>query len=176
MPRQAAQYDTQLVGVAKLIVAIARQHQDAKRVDPAAKQSEDIERRLIRPMKVLDNEHRRRTVCHLLGERGNHLVRKTAAVHKLLEPSTREVRDINKRAERSRGEQPLTRAPQDPGWRRLLLAEPPHERGLPNASLTPDEHKPTLPPAYHRRQQIAQSRQMMIALKQLQRHGARDRR
>ena len=110
-PDELPQHDPQRVGVAKLIVAEGRQHQGANRIDPTTKQSKDIERRLIGPMQILEHEHRRPTSCHLFGEHGHHLVRKTATIHEFLELATAELRHIDKRSECTRREQALTRAP-----------------------------------------------------------------
>jgi hypothetical protein len=101
-------------------------------------------------------------------------MRQTATVDKLLEFAAGEPRDINKRAERARGKQTLTRSPQNPGGGLLLLAEPTHERGLPDAGLAPDQYETPITAAHCRRKQIAQSDKLIIALEQLRRRRAPD--
>ena len=99
-------------------------------------------------------------------------MRTTTTLQEVLELAANQLRNVDERPQRPRRKQRLTRTPQDPARRPPFLAEPAHHRGLPNPRLASDEHKSPLPAVHHRRQQIAQSRQMIAALKQPRRQRA----
>ncbi len=110
-----------------------------------------------------------RSLSDFAGECLQHLVGPGATLDELLELAAGRPCDVDEGPKRTRREQRLAGAPQDPGRRALLLAEPAHNRGLPHPRLAPHEHQPPLPGLEHRRQQIAQDRQVVGSLEQLER-------
>jgi hypothetical protein len=58
-PNELTKYDAQRMGAAKLVVAISGHHQGTKPINATAKQPQDIERRLVRPVQILKHQHRR---------------------------------------------------------------------------------------------------------------------
>jgi hypothetical protein len=44
------------MGAIDLVVAIGRQHERGERLDTAAEQSQDVERRLVGPVQVLEHD------------------------------------------------------------------------------------------------------------------------
>jgi hypothetical protein len=123
------------VGPFELIAPIAGSNHGRKRVDPAPEQPDDIERRLIGPVRVLEHEDRRPTT-ELVGEYRGDLMRPGAAADELIELAIRRVRDLEQGPERARRQQPVAGAPEDPRRTSTLVAETPQECCLASPGFT----------------------------------------
>jgi hypothetical protein len=123
------------MGAFELVVSVAGDRQRAKRVNPAAEEPEDVERRLIGPVHVLEHEQGRAT-SQLVGENRRDLVWPGATPDELVKLAASFVRDLEQRSERARCQEPVARAPEDAGGRTALVGELPEKSRLPGPRLT----------------------------------------
>ncbi len=129
------------MGPIELVVAIRQDHERWEVVDPASEHAHDIERRLVRPVHVLEHEHRRARLKHV-PDRGQNLVRTGAALDELCECASGPGGDVCERTERAGREERITRSFEDLVGRPDRLAERPDERRLADAGLPGDDHEP----------------------------------
>ena len=115
------------------------------RPDAARQQAHDVERRLVGPVQVLDDDDRRTPSRGDALDRRGDGVRRPAALERVRERSARLVGGVEERPERPRREERVAGAPEDRRRARLLLAERAHERGLADARLARDERRPPAP-------------------------------
>jgi hypothetical protein len=111
-------------------------------LDPANEQLQDIERGLVRPMQVLYDQDRRRPRAQLADQRRRNLVRSGAAHDQLLKLTARDPSDVEQRPQRTRREESVARAPQDPQRPAVSLAKPAHKCGLTDSGLASHQHEP----------------------------------
>ena len=90
----------------ELLLAIADGEHGADRLDAASDESEDVERRLVGPVDVLDHDDRRPT-AKLVDQRRGDRVGNRVAAQELVQCVTRRRGDVVERAERLRREQPV---------------------------------------------------------------------
>jgi hypothetical protein len=102
----------------------------------------------------------------LVRERRHHLVRHRATLDDRLELATGPLGDGEQRPERTRREQRVAGAPEDPRRPAALLAEPPHEGRLADPRLAADQQD--MPPraALDGLQAIDEPRQLGATLEQ----------
>lgn len=62
-PRELTEYDTQGMKRVELVITISSENQGAHPNDAAAEKPEDIERRLVSPVQILEHQHCRRHAC-----------------------------------------------------------------------------------------------------------------
>ena len=154
----------------ELVVAVGRDHERRERTTRAGDDPDDVERRLVRPVQVLD--------ARRPSGRGRPPGRRSAAASSC-GPAPRStaagarrrlLRDVEERAERAGREERVARSPvaRAPAFR--LVAELAHDGGLAAAGLARDEDKS---PTTGRRlsQRGPQGRQHVPALEQLQPSG-----
>ena len=127
------------MGAVELIVAIAAQHQRRGRRDARAEQRQQVERRLVGPLQILQYEHGQSSPPQLSKQCANDLMRPDRSRHDLLEFASDRVRDVHQRPERARRAQRRTRAPQHLPHVNLAAAEAPQQRRLPRTGLAADE-------------------------------------
>src|SRR2546421_10457732 len=96
----------------ELVVAVAGEDKPWRVLHPPGEQPEHIERRLVRPVEILEHEHASPWAAQLQQERRRHLMRLRSACHQFLELSADALCDLEQRPERARGEQRVTGAPQ----------------------------------------------------------------
>ena len=58
--RELAEHEPERVGAVELVVAVAGENESGNALDPANEQLQDVERGLVRPVQVLDDQDRRR--------------------------------------------------------------------------------------------------------------------
>ncbi len=140
-------------------------------MDPATEQPDDIERRLIGPVHVLEHEDRRPTT-ELVGEHRGDLMRPGAAANELIELATRRVRDLEQGAERARRQQSVAGAPEDPRRTSTLVAETPQECCLAGPGFTANEDETSVT-REGTAEDLLELRQLIGTLEQLARlvHG-----
>jgi hypothetical protein len=109
----------------ELVVAVAGDDQGRNRLNSAGKQSQHVERRLVRPMHVLEHEDGWSACPQFAHERRDDLVRLHATRYDLLELAAGAIGDLEQWTERARGEQRIAAAPEDPRRLAALFAEAP---------------------------------------------------
>ena len=155
------------MGAVELVVAVAGENESGSTLDPASEQLQDVERGLVRPVQVLDDQDRRRPRPQLAHERRRDLVRSGAALDQLLELTAGDLSDVEQRPERTRREQRVAGARQDPRRPAVLLAKPSQQRCLPDSGLASHEHQPPLRATEDGGQGLIERRKMTGALEQL---------
>ena len=148
----------------QLGVAIAHEQRGRQRFNPATQQPEHIERRVVRPVHVLEHQDRRRARPQLPHERCRHIECARVSLHELLELAARVLGDVEEGPERARGEQGITGPPQQSRALRQAVAEAPQERGLADTGLPADEQQATARAALHGIHALAQRRELVAAL------------
>ena len=128
----------------ELVVPVGRDD-ECGHVHPACEQPQDVERRLVAPVQVLEQEHRR-LLCELVAERSEHLRGLFAHPDCVGEGLTLDG-NVEQRAERARGGQRVACTRKDANLVVDPAAERARERGLAGARLAAHEHDPSLPEA-----------------------------
>jgi hypothetical protein len=128
------------VGQVELVVPVTGDDQGRNGLNSAGKQSQHVERRLVRPVHVLQHEDSRRTCPQFAHERRDNLVWLHATRYDLLELAAGAIGDLEQWTERRRGEKWIAAAPEDPRRLTALCAEAPQECCLSHAGLAAHEH------------------------------------
>ena len=129
----------------ELALAIRDHDECTNRLGPPRDQANDVERRLVGPVHVLDHRDRRLHGAHFLEQRQEDgmrllaLVTRKQGMHPPGSPPCRP-EDRAAAASRARRTPPTARASRVP-----RLAEPAHQRALADARLARDEHEPAAP-------------------------------
>jgi hypothetical protein len=154
------------MGAVERVVAVGGHDQGRHRLHPAGQQPQDVEGRLIRPMHVLEDEHRRGPRPQFVRQRRCHLVRHRPTLHDRLELTPRPFGDTEERPKRTGREERIAGAPEDPRRLAALFAEPPHERCLADPGLAADQQDLPARAALDGLQAIEEHRQLGGALEQ----------
>ena len=136
--RELADDEPEWMGPVELVVAVGGDDQHRNRLDSAREEPEDVERRLVRPVDVLEHEDRR--AVRGARERRHHLVRHHVASDDGLELAAGGFADREQRPEWPRDEERIAAAPEDPCRAAVLVAEPPQQRRLADACFAAHEH------------------------------------
>ena len=139
---QLAEDDPQRVARIELVVAIGDEHQRGEPLDAPGEQAQDVERGLVGPVEVLEDDDVRRPRAQRSRQRPDEGAGSGALGHRRAELAAHLVGDVHEGAERARGEERVARAPQDSALTRSR-AERPHERRLADPRLTGDQHEPS---------------------------------
>ena len=123
-------------------VAVRQHEQQRQRSDPAGEEPHEVERRLVRPVQVLDDEHAR-AGAQGVEHRGEDLVLGGGAAQQGGDVGAELVRDVAERAERAGRAQRVAHAPQRLRLRPRPLDEGAQEDGLADARLAGDEDDAT---------------------------------
>ena len=149
----------------RLVVPVRRDRRAPDAFDPAADHAQRVERRLVGPVHVLEDDDRRAVQ---LGEDGPGGVAGVRSRERVGEPAPGLVGDVDERAEWARRGEVLARPCEDPCIR--ARAERADEAGLADTRLPADEHEaPALAPG------VFQEREQLLPLEQLRHvrlHGA----
>lgn len=130
----------------KFVVAVRDNQQRLRLRDPPSEEHEQVQGRLVGPVRVLDYDDRRPVAAlQLIEQRREQLLTRTAGGKQPREGTAGAPADVMQRPERPRSEQRIARTEQEPGPRGVMLAEPPHESRLADARLTRHEHDPPRP-------------------------------
>jgi hypothetical protein len=135
---ELADQDPQRVHALELVVSIGHEDEARRVLDPASQQPDDVERRLVRPVCVLEHEDRRPR-AKLTQQLRRDLVRTGSARNERSELATGHVRDIEEWPQRTRREECLARPREHTDRRGLLGAEPLHERRLADPGLSSEQ-------------------------------------
>ena len=136
LARELADGHAQRVGAVELVVAVAGDDEPGGQA--AAEQAQHVERRLVGPVDVLDDQDRS---GQLVEQRRGDRVSRPAGLDQPLQLAAGDGRDVAQRAERRLREQPFAVAPQDSSLR-PPLTEPAQEGGLAHARLARQQHQP----------------------------------
>ena len=136
-PRKLAQHNPQRMCAAEL-VPVGDNKQRRKAFDASPEQRQNIERRFIGPMNVLQDNNRRRPPACLAHQHGHNLERPRAALERPGELSTCELRDVEQRSQRTCCEKrdrsrPTGRTPRTQPRHRTAVTVP-SSRSLPHHS------------------------------------------
>ena len=156
----------------ELVIAVRREHEHRDLADPPSEQAKNIERGLVCPVRVLDDEHGRGRGERLEQLHGD-LMRSRATFDELLEIACQGPGNLGDRPERSRCEERVARPEQHPSVTSVLVAEVLHESGLADPRLTPDESEPALALSYDCLEAPAERLERRIALEKRSRRPAR---
>src|SRR5688572_11280130 len=128
----------------ELVVAIRRDDEARRRFDLACEETEDVQRALVRPVHVLDDDEWRscRSESH---QPFDDVVWRAPRVEETGDPGTRALGDLQERPQRPRRGQGIAPTPKEGRPRRQLAAESANERRLPDARLAADEDQPSMP-------------------------------
>ena len=128
-------------GPVQLVVAVAGHDQRRHRLDAAAQQRQHVERRLVGPVQILQDDDGARPRAGLAGDHRHHLVRLRARVEEVAQLTAGLVGDVDERAERAGREQRVAGAPENPV---ALGGEAAQQGRLAAAGLAAqeDEHAP----------------------------------
>ena len=154
------------MGAIELVVAVAGEDERGHALDLARQQAQHVERRLVGPMEVLEDEDGWAPPGQLADERAGDLVRPGLARDELLELAAGHLGDVEERAERARREQALARTPEDARRVAAPIAERAQQDRLAGARLAPDEDHRPRPGREHRVEGVGQSRQLIGPLEQ----------
>ena len=126
-----------MVGV-DLVVPVRRDHEPSRVVDAPAEHPQRVQRRLVGPVDVLEDDNR--GLGELVEEGAGDPTGVGSRGEQLGQSALRPRRDVRERAERRRRREVLARSLQHA--RRRLRDERAHERGLPDACLAAEEDEP----------------------------------
>jgi hypothetical protein len=130
--------------VAQLIVPVGGQQQHAHPAQPPPEEAQQVDRGLIGPVDILDHHHGQGAGCVDPGQEGREQpvpVRPLAAQRAEFPADLRA--DVEQRAQRTRGQQPVAGPPQPAGPLRMLL-ERFDKRGLPDSRLAGHQDQPAV--------------------------------
>jgi hypothetical protein len=130
------------VAQVELVVAVGAEHERGSRVRLPRQQPHDVERGLVGPVQVLDDEDRRGPARELAQQRIGHLVRPGVARRGLRQVAAGLLGHVEQRTQRARREERIARSPQDPRRLAVLVGEASGQRGLAGPRLARDEHEP----------------------------------
>ena len=142
-PGQGAQQALQRVRRAELVVAEGQDEHRGDRLDPPRQVAEHVERRVVGPVDVLDDERRRRRGRELGQDRGVDVVHGPALGERRLERSTGLERGVAQRAERPRRHQVVARRQQHPRAAGRRSREGADHAGLADPGAAADAARPT---------------------------------
>jgi hypothetical protein len=165
--RHVAEHDAQWVSRLKLVVAVGDDHQRRDCLQAAGEQAHNIQRRLVGPMCVLEDEDGRQVCAQLCPQRPDDFVGRRATDHKRLEPAPNALGDIEQGPERPRCEQRLACAPQHACPGSAVVAEPAQQRRLAHARVARYQYEPPRRTWSHRVQGRAQHLELFRPFEQL---------
>ena len=164
---EATEHDPQGMGRANLVVAIGREQEGARRGDAPPEEAEEIERRLVGPMDILeDDQRRRRSSGEHAKEGAEDLIARGTGRELAGDVAVHGVGDVNEWAERAGGRERIADAGEGACGGTESLAKVVTEGGLAYSSLAAEEKETPLP--YCRLAQVlSESRDKSIALQQI---------
>ena len=163
---QAAEHEPERMGAVELVVAIGGDRQGRDTLELAPQEAQDVERGLVGPVHVLEDEDRGRPGTQLLHELCDDVVRARLPLDELCERPADLLGDVDERRERGGREERVARTPENPGRPVLLGAEAPDEGGLAHAGLP--GHERECPPRARAGpfQRLGQRRELVRALEE----------
>ena len=126
----------------ELVVTVSEDHEHAHRVHPTAEHSDHVERRLVRPVEILEDEHRL-AALELLSQRVEHFVGTTPTLDDVVERPVRLACDVGEGVQGSWCEQRVAMSLEDARRMPEARGERAHEGRLSDPGLARDEHEPS---------------------------------
>ncbi len=139
--RELAEHAVERMRSAEPVVAEARGDDRRRALDPAREQAEQVERRLVGAVDVLEHEERRPLRCELAEERVGELVGPGVAAQRVGQLAADAAGDLDERAQRPRRLERDAAAPEDAG-RMRADGHAAQERGLADPRFAAHEHEP----------------------------------
>ena len=137
--------ETHRVGRVELVLAIRDHDERPDGLGPPRDQTDDVQRRLVGPVHVLDHHDRGPDGAHFLEQRQEDRMRLLALVHRGGERTLQGCRHVDQGPERPRRPERVAGPPQHARTRIPRLAESAHQGALADARLARDEHEPAAP-------------------------------
>ncbi len=150
----------------ELVVAVARERERARGLDPAGEQLQHVERCLVRPMHVLEHEDSG-TARELANQPGRQFMGPRAALYERLKLAGGDLRDVEEGSERTGREQGVTGTPEDPRRVVIRIAEPAQQHALSDARLAANQHQAAVRAIQDGRKRRFERRQVTRSFKQL---------
>jgi hypothetical protein len=138
--RQLAEHDPQRMRVIELIIAIAAEQQRLNSLHATRNEPDNVERRLVGPVQILEDQHRRRRRPKLTQQRDRNIMSAGAALDSGPQLPLGHPSHVEQRSKRPRREQRLTRRPQQSYRTTQLVAEPAKQRRLTDPRLSAHQH------------------------------------
>ena len=142
---ELTEHESQRVTRVQLLLPIAQGDHGADRLDAAGDEADHVERRLVRPVDVLDHDDRRPAPAQLFDERRGHGVWDRVAAKEVGQSVACLGRDVVERAERLRRQERVAHPPEDAHVPGPAGAELLQERRLPGTCLAGDHRHAAVP-------------------------------
>jgi hypothetical protein len=117
-------------------VAISEDESGRDTIDTSTKELENVERRTVSPVNILDYQNSRRRCIHDGIQDSVEDLAASSSSHSRLQRSTLLDRYVVERSQRARCRQVVTSAPEDADISPVFLSERSHQAGLADASLS----------------------------------------
>ena len=163
---QLAEDQTESLRAAELIRPVAGQHESGCGGDAASEQGEQIERRLVRPVEILEHEYGGTSRSQLTQQAEHDLVWSSAGGEQILQLAAGELGDVEQRCQRTRGPHRLAPAPQDADAAVALLAEQAQQRRFAHPGLARQEQHLADAVQPHRVQRVPEDIEAVFPLEQ----------
>ena len=112
--REVSKHDPQRVGRQQLVGAVGDDREPAELLGASPEHAEGVERRLVGPVNVLEDDDRRGARAQLVQERDDHALHGVADECRIAQSAADGPPDVRERSERTRGAQPVARAEEHP--------------------------------------------------------------
>ena len=157
----------------ELVVSMRHENQNGHVVDLANHEPEHVERRLIRPVEILDDEDGRSTLPHLVQKRRTDVVELRASVERVPQVAADGIGDVEHRPQRPRREQRLAVPGKDRDTRIVICTEAAHERRLADAGLSRHHHRTPAPCLTDTLETLLEQRQLAASFEKIERQMRR---
>jgi hypothetical protein len=128
------------------VVPVRGDYQHRRRADAAREKPHQVERRLVRPVNVLDHDHVEPVIAgDLAQQRAEQLVALGPVPAQILQRTAEIAGEVEQRGERPRRRESVAGAPRPAGTGQIAL-EPLDQHRLSCARLTGDQDKPSFTP------------------------------
>jgi hypothetical protein len=164
---QLTEQRPQRMGPVHLLVAIGDGEQQWQRAHTPADEPHDVERRLVGPVQVLQNQDGRALGLELGQQRRSDIMGLGTAIQLRLQVAVGGARDVQQRPQWARGEQWVTRGPQRPHRPGQRAAEGAQERRFADPGLAAHEDQPPVRAADDVREALRELLQMSRTLQKL---------
>jgi len=144
--RRVAEQAIQRVRTAQLVVAVGEHEDGGQLGDPPDEVAQRVERRVVGPVHVLDDQHGRVLgPGQLAAQRGQHPVPVAAVLHGPAELGAHAAHQIAERSQRPRGGEIIAVADEHPALRGQMRAQRLDQARLADACLAHDQHDRPVP-------------------------------
>ncbi len=166
-PSHLTDQSLEAVEALELLVAIGEDDQRGDLLDPPGEEPEDIQRRLVRPLGVLEDEDGSDSPVELLDQCGGDVMGLGALLDQPCQIPAADPGHVQQRPQRPRDEERIAASPEDPDAGAELVAETAKKGGLAGARLPRHEHQPPAAARLDLCELLTQHGQVPIALEQI---------